>query len=112
MAMAGLRVSEACNLRWRDVDLASGRVHVAQAKTSAGRRSVNVSPDLLDELKAHKARSRWQEPEDLVFPTRTGTKRDRHNVRARVLLPVLGHANKVRETNGLRAIAARDVPHP
>lgn len=105
MAMAGLRVSEACNLRWRDVDLASGRVHVAQSKTDAGRRTVELSPDLLDELKMHRARSRWQEPEELVFPTRNGTRRDRHNVRSRVLLPVLGRANKAREQAELRPIA-------
>jgi len=105
MAMAGLRVSEVCNLRWRDVDLASGRVHVALSKTAAGRRTVALSPDLLDELKMHRARSRWQEPEALVFQTRNGTKRDRHNVRSRVLLPVLGRANKVREKAELRPIA-------
>jgi integrase len=105
MAMAGLRVSEACNLYWRDVDLASGRVHVAQSKTDAGRRTVELSPDLLDELKALKARSPWQEPDELVFPTRNGTKRDRHNVRSRVLLPVLARTNKVRAKAELRPIA-------
>ena len=36
MILAGLRVGEACALRWRDVDLARGRLHIAEAKTSAG----------------------------------------------------------------------------
>lgn len=55
MILAGLRVSEACALRWRDVDLARGRLQVAAAKTSAGVRVVDLSPDLLDELKSYKA---------------------------------------------------------
>jgi integrase len=61
-----------------------------------------VSPDLLDELKAHKARSRWQDDADLVFQTRNGTKRDRSNIRARVLHPAIDRANK--------ALAERELP--
>jgi integrase len=110
MAVAGLRLGEACNLRWQDVDLAAGRLHVAQSKTPAGRRTVYFSPDAVRELKMHRARSRWQEPEELVFPTRNGTKRDRHNVRSRVLLPVLERANKAREKAELRPIAPVTKP--
>ncbi len=93
MILAGLRVSEACGLRWRDVDLARGRLHVAEAKTDAGVRVLELSPDLLDELKAHKARARAGEPGDLVFPTRRGTARDRNNVRTRVLGKTIAQAN-------------------
>ena len=85
MALAGLRVSEACALRWRDVDLARGKLAVVDSKTDAGVRSVDVTPMLLDELKARKAAAADQEPTGLVFPTRAGTTRDRHNVRQRVL---------------------------
>jgi integrase len=55
MALAGLRVGEACALDWRDVDLARAQLHVRDAKTAAGVRRVDVSPDLLDTLKAWKA---------------------------------------------------------
>lgn len=102
MALAGLRVSEACALRWRDVNLARGRVTVAQSKTGAGVRVVEASPDLRDELAAHKTRARHAEPDDLVFVTRRGTPRDRNNVRARVL------ANAVDRANARRA--ERDLP--
>ncbi len=35
LVFAGLRVTEACRLRWRDVDLGSGRITVRAAKTAA-----------------------------------------------------------------------------
>jgi integrase len=96
MALAGLRVGEMCALRWRHVDLARGRLEVAEAKTDAGVRVVDLSPDLRDELATHKAKADAAEPDDLVFPTRTGTARDRNNVRTRVLAGAVERANKKR----------------
>jgi len=84
MALAGLRVSEACALRWQSVDLARGVLRVAVSKTDAGVRTVDLTPMLRDELLALKA-STDPAPGDLVFPTQAGTARNRHNVRARVL---------------------------
>jgi integrase len=55
MALGGLRVSEATGLRWRDVDLANGKLKVEDSKTDAGLRTVVLIPILLDELKAAKA---------------------------------------------------------
>lgn len=104
MTLAGLRVGEACELRWRDVDLARGRLQVAESKTDAGRRVVELSPDLRDELLAHKANASASEPADLVFPTRRGTARDRHNVRSRVLARAIERANVAREADGLPPI--------
>lgn len=94
MALAGLRVSEACALRWRDVDLANGRLRVTDAKTDAGVRSVELTPTLRDELAAAKAGATDAEPDALVFPTRTGTMRDRNNVRSRVLATAVARANR------------------
>lgn len=104
MMLAGLRVGEACGLRWRDVDLARGRLQVAESKTDAGVRVVDTSPDLRDELLAHKARAKASEPDDLVFPTRNGTARDRNNVRNRVLAGAIERANKARAKAGLPPI--------
>ena len=94
MAMGGLRVGELVELRWGAVDLANARLQVVDSKTEAGRRIVDLSPDLRDELLAKKAAAFNAEPGDLVFPTRTGTKRDRHNVRSRVLAGAVERANK------------------
>jgi integrase len=104
MAMAGLRVGEVCQLRWRDVKLASSELRVVDSKTDAGLRSVDVSPDLLDELKAHKQQTAPISDDELVFTTTAGTPRNRHNVRARVLLPAIKRANKKRANAGLPAI--------
>jgi integrase len=93
MALGGLRVTEACQLRWRDVGLANGKLTVADSKTAAGVRQVDLTPMLLDELKAAKAAARRSGPDDLVFPTRVGTMRDRNNVRTRVLASAIERAN-------------------
>jgi integrase len=89
----GLRVSELTGLRWRDVNLAGHRLTVAQSKTEAGRRQVDLNPDLRDELASHKASSPFNAPDDFVFPTRQGTRRDRNTVRTRILYPAIERAN-------------------
>ncbi|MEO5577277.1 MAG: tyrosine-type recombinase/integrase [Gaiellaceae bacterium] len=104
MMLAGLRVGEACGLRWRNVDLARGRLRVVESKTDAGVRVVETSPDLRDDLLAHKAKAQPSEPDDLVFPTRRGTARDRNNVRNRVLANAIKRANATRAKAGLPAI--------
>jgi len=101
MTLAGLRVGEAVALRWSDTDLARGRISVRKAKTDAGHRVVDLSPDLLDELKLHRAASRSQAAEDLVFTTSRGTPRDRHNVRSRILAGAIERANVTRGKSGL-----------
>jgi integrase len=77
MILAGLRAGEACGLRWRDVELARAKLAVQKAKTDAGRRVVDLSPSLLEELKLHRARARDDAADAPVFPTRRGTVRDR-----------------------------------
>jgi integrase len=93
LAWAGLRVGEACALRWRHVDLAVGVIRVEQAKTDAGVREVDVQPELHDELLAWRARTPFDGRDDFVFPTRTGGAQNRHNVRQRVVLSAVARAN-------------------
>jgi integrase len=104
MALAGLRVGEACALDWRDIDLARAQLHVRDAKTAAGVRRVDVSPDLLDTLKAWKADASNVAEDAPVFPTAAGTRRDRGNVRNRVLLPTIKRVNKQLAEKGLPTI--------
>ncbi len=89
----GLRVSELTGLRWRDVNLAAGRLRVAASKTAAGRREVDLSPELRERLAEHRAGSKFAGDGDFVFPTRRGTRRDRNAVRERVLRPAIERAN-------------------
>ncbi|MGZ6563286.1 MAG: tyrosine-type recombinase/integrase [Solirubrobacteraceae bacterium] len=50
LVFAGLRIGELLELRWRDVDLTSGRITVRASKTDAGVRQVDMLPALRDEL--------------------------------------------------------------
>ena len=93
MILAGLRISELCQLRWRDLDLATGKLHIVASKTDAGERIVDVSPALLDELKLHRADATFAKPDDLVFATSRGTTRNRWNVTTRILKPAVERAN-------------------
>lgn len=105
MILAGLRVGELCSLRWRSVDLARGLLRVEDAKTDAGRPTVDLSPDLLDELKLHRAKASTIDPAALVFPTGKGTSRDRSNLLRDVLRPAVEAANTKRVEAGLPPIS-------
>jgi integrase len=80
MLFAGLRAEEVGGLRWRDVDLANGRLKIGRTKTDTGMREVDILPVLRDELAALKA-SAIAGPDDPVFVTSTGHVRSRHNLR-------------------------------
>jgi site-specific recombinase XerD len=66
MLRCGLRVSEACALRWNDCDLAAGTIRVNDGKGRVDR-VVYTSPDLERELKAWRARSAGA---TYLFPSR------------------------------------------
>ena len=100
LVFAGLRIGELLELRWRDVDLATGWLTVGEAKTNAGRRRVKIRPALRDELTAHKAASRHSAPSHWVFATSRGGRQSQSNVRARVLTAALAHANQRLEKAG------------
>ena len=97
----GLRQGEVLGLRWTDVDLDVGVLHVRHAlqridgvltlkkpKTEKSRRTLHLPPSLASGLRAHwvvqleerlLAGPRWQE-RDFVFTTRAGTPLDARNV--------------------------------
>jgi integrase len=102
LAGAGLRNTELCRIDVRDVDFAHGTVNVADAKTEAGVRKVDLSPMLRDELLAWRASLDAPAAESPFFPTRAGSRRDKDNINARVIRPAVRRANERR--------ALRDVP--
>lgn len=68
LAMTGCRRGEALGLRWSDVDLDRGRAHIVttvgkvagqvvegSTKTAAGRRVVALDPNLVQQLREHRA---------------------------------------------------------
>ncbi len=111
LVFGGLRISEACQLRWRDVDLANGRLRVGEAKTDAGVREVDLLPALRDELATHKAAAGAVTANDLVFATATGTPRDKDNARERVIRPVVKRADELLEQRGQHPLPAGVTAH-
>jgi integrase len=93
LVFAGLRIGEALELRWRDIDLAAGRLEVRDAKTDAGVRQVDLLPVLREELAVQKAGARHGESLDLVFPTESGAQQNPSNVRRRVMATAVERAN-------------------
>ena len=98
----GLRLGEALGLRWSDVDLQQGRLHIrrtlqrakgglvfGELKTARAYRILSLPNVAISTLTSHRVRqleqrlaagSRWSE-EDLVFTNRKGKPLDRANVR-------------------------------
>ena len=85
LLFTGVRVGELCSLRWRDIDLANARLRIATSKTDKGVRTIDLLPVLLGELKAHKASTRFNGPDDFVFATTKGGLQNKDNVRERVV---------------------------
>jgi integrase len=111
LVLAGPRAHELCQLRWRDVDLANGRIHIGRSKTQAGLREIPLLPSLRDELAAHKANATNTEPDQFVFPTDKGTMRDKDNLRNRVLAPTIDRADKLLAERDQPPLPAGLTPH-
>lgn len=104
LILSGLRIGEILALEWGAVDLARGKLRVAESKTDAGERDVDLSPDLRDELLAYRAARREASPRDLVFPTSTGRPQSRSNVTKRILGKAIERANAKRAESELPPI--------
>lgn len=110
LIFAGLRISEALSLRWRDVDLARGTIAVRASKTDAGVRTVNILPVLRDELLDYRARGSGHATA-LVFGTATGAQHSQSNVRTRILKRAAKIANEGLAKHGTEPLPARLTPH-
>lgn len=111
LALAGPRVTELCQLDNRDIDLAKARIHIRDAKTEAGVRTVDIQPRLLAELTSYRAQRTRESMDAPAFPTRAATRRNKDNVRLRVIAPVLRRANELRAAGGEPPIRAHLTPH-
>ncbi|HKO38867.1 MAG TPA: site-specific integrase [Solirubrobacterales bacterium] len=110
LALAGLRIGEALDLRWRDVSLGSQRLRVVESKTDAGVREVALSPTLAEALTEYRASIANPAPDDLVFPTSSGRRDSESNVRTRYLAAAVERANVALEQAGGDPMAAL-TPH-
>jgi integrase len=100
-ALTGLRASELRGLRWKDVDLEHGELHVRQRadrfgqigapKSRAGARTIPLAPELIAALKRWKPacpKGKAHGDDRLVFPTATGHVAH-HSHLLRTLAPVM-----------------------
>jgi integrase len=111
LAGSGLRNTELCRVEVRDVDFAHRHINLEDAKTDAGIRKVDLSPMLLDDLLAWRASLNDPAPDSPFFPTRTGRRRTKDNIDARVLRPAVRRANERRERRGLPPLPKRVTAH-
>jgi integrase len=109
----GLRRGELLGLRWKDVELERGTLRVGRAlvreagrhvlgetKTRRGRRQINLTPQAVNALKAHRKyqleqRMRFSdlyEDHDLIFATSVGTPINPENLVKRSFKPLLKKA--------------------
>jgi integrase len=111
LAGSGLRNTELCRIDVCDVDFAHGYINVEDAKTDAGVRRVDLSPMLLDDLLAWRASLKRPSADSPFFPTRTGNRRDKDNINARVLKPAIRRADERRAYRDLPPLPARVTAH-
>jgi integrase len=88
-----------------------GHINAEAAKTDAGVRRVDLSPMLLDDLLAWRASLKQPSADSLFFPTRTGNRRDKDNINARVLKPAIRRANERRAHRDLPPLPAEVTAH-
>ncbi len=87
LTQTGLRIGEALELRWRDVEgdvicvrRAVYEGTVSEPKTRNGRRRVRAGRTLSGEPWRRRKASQWPQDDGLVFPSRVGTRLSPRNV--------------------------------
>lgn len=111
LIFAGLRSSELRGLRWSDVDLKGGELHVRQRadryntigkpKSESGDRTIPLGPLVLNALKEWKLAC----PKgglDLRFPNGKGNIEEHGNIIKRVMAPALAAAGVVNARGGTK----------
>src|SRR5207248_181451 len=111
LVLAGLRIGECLDLRWRDVQLANGRLMICRSKTAAGERSVDLLPVLRDELASLAAARKGDDPDAFVFATSTGRRRTPSNARRRVFDAVVRRASERLVARGIEPLPEHLTPH-
>jgi integrase len=111
LLFAGPRADELCGLLWRDIDLDNGRISIGRSKTQAGLREIMMVPVLREILASHRAAAGDVGPDDLVFPTLSGSRNDVANLRNRTLGLALRRADEILEGQGRPPLPVGVTPH-
>jgi integrase len=98
LTLTGLRIGEACGLRWKHVDFTASVIVVEQTyrrgkygppKKESSIRRLPLVQSLAAELAALKASTRWAGPDDPAFANEIGRPLNQNNVLRRVLKPLV-----------------------
>ena len=108
LGLCGPRVSEFGGARWRD--LSAQGLYVPESKTSAGRRHIELPSIVREALDTRREQLR-PSAEDFIWGTARCTRRDRNNVRNRLLAPVLAISRQLLDARGQRPLPERVTPH-
>jgi integrase len=116
LGRSGVRASELCDLRLRDVrlhDPDGARFQIRDAKTDAGVREVQMTPDLVEAFVEHLDRLRRARlptgPDDYAVPNRRGGRMSRQRV-GQIVAEASALASERNEDRGLPPLP-RTTPH-
>ncbi len=110
LGLCGPRVSELSGFTWGD--LSPSGLSVRASKTRAGERVIQVPTIARDALARHRERLGEPDNDTPIWPTAEGGRRDRHNVRARLLAPVIEEARGLLKSGGVtEPLPIRVTPH-
>lgn len=113
LVCTGIRIQEMCDLTRANVNLQASKLIVTDSKTEAGVREVWFSKFLADVL------SRWMNvrqttyasPDDPLFPTTKGGRRDEDRFRDRILGTALCRADALLAEQGYSPMPEQVTPH-
>ncbi len=110
LGLCGPRVSELCAFTW--ADLSDSGLIVRASKTKAGERTIQVPTIARDALTRHREQLGNPDSDTPIWPTADGGHRDRHNVRARLLAPIIEEAKgALKEAGVTEPLPIRLTPH-
>ena len=95
LCAAGLRIDEACRARRCDVDLIANCLRVGQAKTPAGVRAVQLTPDTVADLKRYLEMTSGRPATGPLLPTSNGTRYEGSNASVSIIKPLVAQTNVV-----------------
>jgi integrase len=94
----GARAGEQWAARWRDLDLENAKFRIVRRvdayreegapKSAAGVRTVPISGQLCTALKGWKLKSKFKQPDDLIFPNKKGNHIGHDNLIKRCFVPL------------------------
>jgi integrase len=95
LCATGLRIDEACRTRRCDVDVVAKRVRVGQAKTDAGVRAVQLTPDTVADIEHYLQLTAERPSSGPLLPTSNGTRYNRTTASSTIIKPLVAETNVV-----------------